>query len=99
MATTAAAAAPSSSDGLTRPLVGAYYYLWNPDNIVDDTTLRGHLVPPQVPPAALVNSDSPATAARDIANADKAGINFFAVDWWPYDPGYSVATTAPPTPP
>jgi glycoprotein endo-alpha-1,2-mannosidase len=88
MATTAAAA-PSSSDVLSRPLVGAYYYLWNPDNLVDGTTLRGHLVPSQVPPAALVDSQSPHTAARDIANAHKAGINFFAVDWWPYDPGYS----------
>jgi glycoprotein endo-alpha-1,2-mannosidase len=82
-------AAASKSDGLTRPLVGAYYYLWNPDNIVDGTTLRGHLIPSQVPPAALVNSDSPATAARDIANAHKAGINFFALDWWPYDPDFS----------
>jgi hypothetical protein len=85
------APAASQSDGLTRPLVGAYYYLWNPDNIVDGTTLRGYLDPPQVPPAALVNSDSPRTAARDIANAHKAGINFFALDWWPYDPGYSGA--------
>jgi glycoprotein endo-alpha-1,2-mannosidase len=89
MATTAAAAAPSSSDGLSRPLVGAYYYLWNPDNIVDATTLRGHTIPSQVPPAALVNSASPQTAARDITNAHAAGVNFFAVDWWPYDPGYS----------
>lgn len=83
------AARNRDSDGLTKPLVGAYYYLWNPDNIVDDTTLRGQLVPPQVPPAALVNSNSPRTADRDIANAHRAGINFFAVDWWPYDPGYS----------
>ena len=40
-------------------------------------------------PAALVNSQSPRTAARDITNARKAGINFFAIDWWPNDPGYS----------
>ena len=25
----------------------------------------------------------------DITDARKAGIDFFAVDWWPYDPGYS----------
>ncbi len=84
-----AASTKIQSDGLTRPLVGAYYYLWNPDNLVDGTTTRSHLVPPQVPPAALVNSQSPQTAARDIANAHKAGIDFFALDWWPYDPGYS----------
>jgi hypothetical protein len=37
-----------------------------------------------------MNSASPQTAARDIANAHKAGINFFALDWWPYDQGYSA---------
>jgi hypothetical protein len=36
-----------------------------------------------------VDSASPQTAARDITNARQAGINFFAVDWWPYDAGYS----------
>ena len=71
-----------------RPLVGAYYYLWNPENFAGGT-LRSHLVPPQVPGASLVNSQSPQTAARDIANARRAGINFFAVDWWPYVAGSS----------
>jgi glycoprotein endo-alpha-1,2-mannosidase len=70
------------------PLVGAYYYLWNPENFAGGT-LRAHLVPPQLPAGSLVNSQSPRTAARDIANARQAGINFFAVDWWPDDPGYS----------
>ncbi len=73
-----------------QPLVGAYYYLWNPANIASGS-LRAHLVPPQVPGNSLVNSQSPQTAARDITNARKAGINFFAVDWWPYDAGYSGA--------
>ena len=73
---------------MTRPLVGAYYYLWNPENF-SGGTLRGHLDPPQQPPASLVNSSSPRTAARDITDARRAGIDFFAVDWWPYDPGYS----------
>ncbi len=73
---------------MTRPLVGAYYYLWNPENL-SGGTLRSHLDPPQQPAASLVNSSSPRTAARDITNARKAGIDFFAVDWWPYDPGYS----------
>ena len=70
------------------PLVGAYYYLWNPENFAGGT-LRAHLVPPQLPAGSLVNSQSPRTAARDITNARKAGINFFAIDWWPDDPGYS----------
>ena len=73
-----------------RPLVGAYYYLWNPENFAGGT-LRAHLVPPQQPAGSLVNSQSPRTAARDITNARAAGINFFAIDWWPYDPGYSGA--------
>jgi len=71
-----------------RPLVGAYYYLWNPENFAGGT-LREHLVPPQQPGSSLVNSLSPHTAARDITNARQAGINFFAMDWWPYDPGSS----------
>ncbi len=73
---------------ILHPLVGAYYYLWNPQNF-SGGTLRAHLMPPQQPPATQVDSSSPGTAARDIATARRAGIDFFAVDWWPYDPGYS----------
>ena len=83
---TSASAAPTSER--PHPLVGAYYYLWNPENLATGT-LRAHLDPPQQPPSALVNSQSSATAARDITDARKAGINFFAIDWWPDDPGYS----------
>ena len=68
----APAGAASSSE---HPLVGAYYYLWNPENFAGGT-LRSHLVPPQLPADSLVNSQSPHTAARDIANARTAGINF-----------------------
>ncbi|HEX4434219.1 MAG TPA: hypothetical protein VH012_05285 [Acidimicrobiales bacterium] len=85
----AASAAPPRTKGV-QPLVGAYYYLWNPANF-SGGTLRGHLEPPQVPASSLVNSLSPQTAARDITNARQAGINFFAMDWWPYDAGYSGA--------
>ncbi len=84
-----APAAPASTASQTmHPLVGAYYYLWNPENFAGGT-LRAHLVPPQLPASSLVNSQSPKTAARDITNARRAGINFFAVDWWPYNAGYS----------
>ena len=88
-----AALVPAPAGGASsseHPLLGAYYYLWNPENFAGGT-LRAHLVPPQLPADSLVNSQSPHTAARDIANARKAGINFFAIDWWPYDAGYSGA--------
>jgi glycoprotein endo-alpha-1,2-mannosidase len=75
---------------LPHPLVGAYYYLWNPENMATGT-LRAHLDPPQQPPPGLVDSQNPKTAARDIATAHQAGVNFFAIDWWPHDPGYSGA--------
>jgi len=78
----------SATTEAVHPLVGAYYYLWNPENFAGGT-LRAHLEPPQLPASPLVNSRSPQTAARDITNARKAGINFFAIDWWPYDSGYS----------
>jgi len=84
-----AATLPAAAKAPTvHPLVGAYYYLWNPENFAGGT-LRAHLVPPQLPAGSLVNSLSPRTAARDITNARRAGINFFAIDWWPDDPGYS----------
>ena len=51
---------------MTRPLVGAYYYLWNPENL-SGGTLRAHLDPPQQPPASLVDSSNP-HAAGDITN-------------------------------
>jgi glycoprotein endo-alpha-1,2-mannosidase len=85
-----AASAPPAPASSLHPLVGAYYYLWNPENF-SGGTLRAHLVPPQFPSSSQVNSQSPQTAARDITNARQAGINFFAVDWWPYDAGYSGA--------
>lgn len=85
----AARTAPRSHDGLTRPLVGAYYYMWNPENLIAGGSLREHLVPPQRPPFGLIDSNKTSTATRDIANAHKAGIDFFAIDWWPYDPAFS----------
>ncbi len=88
LAVNAPATAATDSSPAVPPLVGAYYYLWNPQNFAGGT-LRSHLVPSQVPTSSLVNSQSPKTAARDITEARQAGINFFAVDWWPYDAGYS----------
>jgi hypothetical protein len=80
---------PSAHDGLTHPLVGAYYYMWNPENLIAGGSLRQQLVPSQRPPFGLIDSNRTSTATRDIANAHKAGIDFFAIDWWPYDPAFS----------
>ena len=85
----AGASSAARSDGLTRPLVGAYYYLWNPENLIAGGSLRSQLLPPQRPPFGLIDSNKTQTATRDIANAHKAGIDFFAIDWWPYDPAFS----------
>ena len=81
----AVSAPTTAASPAVHPLVGAYYYLWNPENFAGGT-LRAHLVPPQQPAASLVNSQSQRTASRDITNARQAGINFFAMDWWPYAP-------------
>ncbi|MBV8463607.1 MAG: glycoside hydrolase family 99-like domain-containing protein [Acidimicrobiales bacterium] len=77
----------SPTAGVVRPglLVGAYYYLWWPLNRTDGT-LRAHLIPRQGPDPTQRASSNPATAERDISQAQSAGINFFAVDWWPYRP-------------
>ena len=73
---------------MTRPLVGAYDYLWNPENF-SGGTLRGPSGPAAAAAGVPRELEQPRTVARDITNACRAGIDFFAVDWWPYDPGYS----------
>ncbi|MGA8369753.1 MAG: glycoside hydrolase family 99-like domain-containing protein [Acidimicrobiales bacterium] len=71
----------NAHDG-TQLLVGSFYYLWFPQNL-EEGTLRAHLVPPQGPNPATDVSANPATAAKAITQANKAGVNFFALDWWP----------------
>jgi hypothetical protein len=63
-------------------LVGSYYYLWFPQNLAQGT-LRANLIPPQGPNPATDVSADPATAATAITQANQAGVNFFALDWWP----------------
>jgi glycoprotein endo-alpha-1,2-mannosidase len=63
-------------------LVGSYYYLWFPQNL-QEGTLRAHLIPPQGPKPATDVSADPDTAAKAITQANQAGVNFFALDWWP----------------
>ena len=67
------------------PLVGAYYSDWFPDNSTQGT-LRQHLVPAQGADPTKVNFASPAVAEKAIAHAAKAGISFFALDYWPGGP-------------
>src|SRR2546427_738848 len=74
---------PSVQRGRT-PLLGAYYYSWFPENL-GPGTLGPHLVPPRGPDASY-RSDDPAVAERAIAEASSAGIDFFALDWWPTRP-------------
>jgi len=73
-------------------LVGAYYYQWFPQNLAQGT-LRAHLVPPQGPDPATDVSSDPRTAERAINQARKAGVDFFALDWWPQNdwPGRTLA--------
>jgi hypothetical protein len=66
------------------PLLGAYYYSWFPENLAQGT-LGSHLVPPRGPDASY-RSDDPAVAERAIAQASSAGLDFFALDWWPSRP-------------
>jgi glycoprotein endo-alpha-1,2-mannosidase len=73
--------APSTAS----PLLGAYYSDWFPGNSTQGT-LRQHLVPSQGADPTLVNSSAPSVAYRAIAQASKAGISFFALDYWPSRP-------------
>ena len=66
------------------PLLGAYYYSWYPENLAGGT-LGSHLVPPAGPDASYA-SFSPAIAQNAITQATTAGIDFFALDWWPNKP-------------
>jgi hypothetical protein len=76
----------SPKDG-TKLLVGAYYYQWFPQNLAQGT-LRADLVPPQGETAATDNSSDPRTAEVAIDQARRAGVNFFALDWWPKNDWY-----------
>lgn len=76
----------SAQDG-TKLLVGAYYYQWFPQNLAQGT-LRADLVPPQGETPANDNSSDPKTAEIAIDQAKRAGLSFFALDWWPENNWY-----------
>lgn len=82
-ATQAQTATASRASARTQalPLIGAYYYLWYPENLAQGS-LGSHLVPPAGPAPADEVSASPDDAARAISQATSAGIDFFALDYW-----------------
>jgi hypothetical protein len=63
--------------------VGAHYYLWYPAAFAGGRYLRAQLSPPQPPLLGEYSSASTTVAERHIAWAWDAGIDFFALDWWP----------------
>ena len=76
--------APSEAARPRPSQVGAYYYLWNPENL-SQGYLRGHLQPPQ--PGVMERATGGVAAVEaDIAAAATHGIDFFAVNWWPSRP-------------
>jgi hypothetical protein len=76
--TTTTAPPPTLRD---RTLVGAYYSLWNPENLAQGW-LRNRLRPPQRDMDAQAHAPDHGMA-DDVHQAATHGIDFFAVDWWP----------------
>lgn len=72
-------------DPWSRTLVGAYYYVWFPENwklgwIGDRTD------PPIQPVLGKYSSRDPKVAEQHIRWATEHGIDFFVLSWWPQDP-------------
>jgi hypothetical protein len=67
-----------------RTLVGADYYLWNPQNLAQGW-LRNRLRPAQRDMQTQAETPDHG-AADDVAQAAGAGVDFFAVNWWPDRP-------------
>ncbi|MGH9047654.1 MAG: hypothetical protein ACRDVW_10130, partial [Acidimicrobiales bacterium] len=78
---------PWNAHDHTKLLVGAYYYQWFPQNL-SQGTLRADLIPPQGPTPTTDVSSNPRTAEIAIKQANYAGVNFFALDWWPKNNWY-----------
>jgi len=83
-------AACHEGGGQTAPppnlLVGAHYYLWFPRRFQDGTYLRSKLLPSQKPLLGEYSSASPRVVEQHISWASAAGVDFFALDWWPDAP-------------
>ncbi len=72
-------------DAWSRTLVGAYYYVWFPENWKLGTT--GQRTDPPIEPAlGEYSSLDSVTAEQHIRWATEHGIDFFVLSWWPKDP-------------
>ncbi len=72
-------------DGWSRTLVGAYYYVWFPENWKLGT-LGDRTVPRIEPTLGRYSSQDPEVAEKHIEWANEHGIDFFVLSWWPQDP-------------
>ncbi len=66
-------------------LIGAYYYLWYPENWRDGY-VNGLLTPPQLPALGEYNSSDLKTIEQHISWSSHYGVNFWAISWWPDHP-------------
>jgi glycoprotein endo-alpha-1,2-mannosidase len=66
----------------SKPLVGAHYYSWFPENWAGGYIERV-LVPPVKPALGEYNSNDEKVFAQHVSWARQAGIDFFVFDWWP----------------
>lgn len=66
-------------------VVGAYYYPWYGSFAGGHDlgqSVRGHLVPPQLPAIGRYSSRDNATVAAHIDHSHRGNIDFWAVSWW-----------------
>jgi hypothetical protein len=66
-------------------MVGAYYYPWYGSFAGGHDlgqSVRGHLVPPQLPAIGLYSSRAAETIAAHIDQSHQGNIAFWAVSWW-----------------
>jgi glycoprotein endo-alpha-1,2-mannosidase len=66
-------------------LIGAFYYLWYPENWRDGY-LNGLLAPPQGPTLGQYDSSDLKVIEQHISWSSQFGINFWAISWWPGHP-------------
>lgn len=87
----AGCSAPSGTSGPATPkwaqriLIGAFYYLWYPENWRDGY-INGFLDPPQGPALGQYDSSDLKTVEQHISWSSQYGIDFWAVSWWPGQP-------------
>jgi glycoprotein endo-alpha-1,2-mannosidase len=88
---TAGCSSPPRTSNIAGPkwsqqyLIGAYYYLWYPENWRLGY-LNGLIDPPQGPILGQYDSSDMKTVEQHIAWSSQYGINFWAISWWPDHP-------------